>query len=92
MFSEIEKTLSEPIERIKLEDFDYKAAPPSRDEFKRAPMPQSKPKSEAATSKSLTGAQLTVPGREKAAKSATPFYKQLQAKGKNGSAGDVVAG
>ncbi len=43
---EIEKALGSPIDRIKLEDFDYDVAAPAADEFKRAPMPHRKPKPE----------------------------------------------
>jgi ATP-dependent RNA helicase RhlE len=43
---DIEKTLGSPIERRKLDDFDYEAAPPNANEFKRAPLPKRKPKVE----------------------------------------------
>jgi ATP-dependent RNA helicase RhlE len=36
---DIEKALGGPIERRELEDFDYRAPAPPRDEFKRGPMP-----------------------------------------------------
>ncbi|MHB1000228.1 MAG: DEAD/DEAH box helicase [Armatimonadota bacterium] len=39
---EIEKTLGSPIERRKLDDFDYTEPPARIDEFKRAPMPRKK--------------------------------------------------
>ena len=41
---EIERALGYRIERRKLDDFDYGAAAPSRDEFKRDPRPPRKPK------------------------------------------------
>ncbi|MHB0911960.1 MAG: DEAD/DEAH box helicase [Armatimonadota bacterium] len=45
---DIEKALGTRIERVKLEDFDYAAAPPPKDEFKRAPMPRRAPRPRAA--------------------------------------------
>lgn len=42
---DIERALGNPIERRKVEDFDYSVAKPPRDEFRRAPMPR--PRSES---------------------------------------------
>ncbi len=41
---DIEKVLGRPIERIKLDDFDYNAPTPNKDEFKRDPMPPRRPR------------------------------------------------
>ncbi len=41
---DIEKALGEQIERRTLDDFDYTAPAPARDEFKRDPLPPRKPK------------------------------------------------
>ena len=41
---DIEKALGGPIERIKLEDFDYTTAAPARDPFKRGPAPSRRPR------------------------------------------------
>lgn len=45
---DIEKALGGPIERIKLDDFDYTTAAPARDPFKRGPAPSRRPRAAAA--------------------------------------------
>jgi ATP-dependent RNA helicase RhlE len=45
---DIERALGGPIERRKLDDFDYSARPAATDEFKRGPIPQRKPRSNAS--------------------------------------------
>ena len=45
---DIEKALGGPIERRKIEGFDYNVAPPTTDAFKRGPAPRRNPRPEAA--------------------------------------------
>gem|GEM_PF-659156 len=45
---DIEKALGGPIERRKIEGFDYNVAPPPTDAFKRGPAPRRNPRPEAA--------------------------------------------
>lgn len=54
---DIEKVLGAPIERLKLDDFDYSAPPPPRDEFKRGQAPHRVHKPEAAQMKSAHAAR-----------------------------------
>ena len=67
---DIEKALGAPIERRRLEDFDYNAPPPPKNEFRRAPMPQRRPQSAAP--------QARTPARAKPAR--TPGYFATQRK------------
>jgi ATP-dependent RNA helicase RhlE len=62
---DIEKALGAPIERCRLEGFDYAAPPPEKNEFKRSPTPPRKPR--AVTSRAQTAAP-------KKAKAKTPGY------------------
>ena len=71
---DIEKALGGPIERRKLENFDYNASPPSRDEFKRAPMPARNPKPKPVQAKPVAKARPAAPPRDRpAAKSPAHF-------------------
>ena len=70
---DIEKALGAPIERRKLEDFDYNAPPPPADEFKRAPMPKRKPKSEVQK-KLLSNIKQGNTAKGKAAKKSPGHY------------------
>ena len=61
---DIERALGNPIERRKVEDFDYTAARPPRDEFRRAPMPSRRPRSTAAPARILAKALPDGPAKE----------------------------
>lgn len=83
---DIEKALGAPIERIKLEDFDYNTPPPSADEFKRAPMPQRKPKSEIGKIKAFAKTQPGNPTKDKAEKKSPGYFAAMRkSKGRKSS-------
>ena len=74
---DIEKALGAPIERRKLEDFDYNTPPPSADEFKRAPMAPRKPKTQVLK-KLIANTKQGNPTKDKAAKKSPGYFAGLR--------------
>ncbi|MCE5199000.1 DEAD/DEAH box helicase [bacterium] len=82
---DIEKALGGPIERRKLEDFDYNAPAPSIDEFKRGPMPQRKPKPRQEPSQSRPTTKVRQSGSVERGKAKSPGYFAAQRKARSKS-------
>ena len=77
---DIEKALGAPIERRKLEDFDYNAPPPPRNEFTRGPRPQRKTQPGAAQAQTPGKARLAAPKKAKAKRTPGYFAEQRMAR------------
>jgi ATP-dependent RNA helicase RhlE len=83
---DIEKALGAPIERRKLENFDYNSPPPSTDEFKRAPLPPRKKTSEIVQAKTFVKPRLDSSKKESVpTTSASRFYEQRKTRVKRPS-------
>jgi ATP-dependent RNA helicase RhlE len=79
---DIEKVLGAPIERRKLEDFDYSSPMPPRDEFKRDPQQQRRQQPGAAQARTSSMSRFRTPGKTKAARVPSYFAAQRDARAK----------
>jgi len=75
---EIEKALGVPIERRKVEDFDYSAPAPVRDDTRRAPTPRSRQSNTAQSPQKARPAP-----KAKATRSPSYFAQQRTARAKS---------